>query len=93
MGHDNGHIVIDEVVGYWFAMYLFPPTLYYIVFGFLLFRLFDIAKPYPINKLQNLPKGWGVMVDDLLAGAYAAIALLVIDLIWFIVRPDEINHQ
>ncbi|MBI9032457.1 phosphatidylglycerophosphatase A [bacterium] len=87
MGHDNGHIVIDEVVGYWFAMYLFPPTLYYVVFGFLLFRLFDIAKPYPINKLQNLPKGWGVMVDDLLAGVYAAVILLVIDLIWVIVKP------
>jgi len=87
MGHDNGHIVIDEVVGYWFAMYLFPPTLYYVVFGFLLFRLFDIAKPYPINKLQNLPKGWGVMVDDLLAGVYTAVILLVIDLIWFIVKP------
>lgn len=87
MGHDNGHIVIDEVCGYWFALYLFPPTLYYIVFGFLLFRLFDIAKPYPINKLQNLPKGWGVMVDDLLAGVYAAVVLYVIDLIWFLVKP------
>lgn len=87
MGHDNGHIVIDEVCGYWFALYLFPPTPYYIVFGFLLFRLFDIAKPYPINKLQNLPKGWGVMVDDILAGVYAALVLLIIDLIWLIVKP------
>lgn len=87
MGHDNGHIVIDEVVGYWFALYLFQPSLYYVVFGFLLFRLFDIAKPYPINKLQNLPKGWGVMVDDLMAGVYTALALGIVDLIWFIVRP------
>ncbi len=87
MGHDNGHIVIDEVLGYWVALYLFPPTLYYIVFGFLLFRLFDIAKPYPINKLQNLPKGWGVMVDDILAGVYTAVVLLIIDLIWLIVKP------
>ncbi len=87
MGHDNGHIVIDEVCGYWFALYLFPPTLYYIVFGFLLFRLFDIAKPYPINKLQNLPKGWGVMVDDILAGVYAAIVLGLINLFWFLIKP------
>ncbi len=87
MGHDNGHIVIDEVVGYWFALYLFQPSLYYVVFGFLLFRLFDIAKPYPINKLQNLPKGWGVMVDDLMAGVYTALILGLIDLIWFIVKP------
>ena len=87
MGHDNGHIVIDEVCGYWFALYLFPPSLYYIVFGFLFFRLFDIAKPYPINKLQNLSTGWGVMVDDIMAGAYTAIVLGIIDLIWFIVKP------
>lgn len=87
MGHDNGHIVIDEVLGFWVAMYLFPPTLYYIIFGFLLFRLFDIVKPYPINKLQNLPKGWGVMVDDLLAGVYTAIVLGAIDLVWFLVKP------
>ncbi len=87
MGHDNGHIVIDEVVGYWFALYLFQPSRYYVFFGFLLFRLFDIAKPYPINKLQNLPKGWGVMVDDLMAGVYTAAVLGIIDLIWFIVRP------
>lgn len=87
MGHDNGHIVIDEVCGYWFAMFLFPPTLYYIVFAFLLFRLFDIAKPYPINKLQDLPRGWGVMVDDILAGAYTAIVLGVIDIFWFLIKP------
>lgn len=87
MGHDNGHIVIDEVVGYWFAMYIFPPTLYYIVFGFILFRFFDIAKPFPINKLQNLPKGWGVMADDILAGAYTAVILLLVDWIWLVVKP------
>ena len=87
MGHDNGHIVIDEVCGYWFALYLFPPTPYYIVFGFLLFRLFDIAKPYTIYKLPNVPKGWGVMVDDILAGVYTAIVLGLINLFWFLIKP------
>lgn len=81
MGHDNGHIVIDEVVGYWFALYLFQPSWHYIVFGFILFRFFDIAKPYPINKLQKLPQGWGVMVDDLMAGVYTAVVLFLIDFI------------
>ena len=46
------------------------------VLGFLLFRLFDIVKPWPIRKFEKLPKGWGILVDDLLAGIYASIALL-----------------
>jgi len=45
--------------------------------GFLLFRLFDIAKPWPIRKLEKLPEGWGVLADDLLAGVYAGIVLLL----------------
>jgi phosphatidylglycerophosphatase A len=47
----------------------------YLLAGFLLFRLFDIWKPYPIKKLENLPGGWGIMADDWLAGVYAAILL------------------
>ncbi len=49
----------------------------YLLVGFLLFRLFDIWKPYPIKKLENLPGGWGIMADDWLAGVYAAILLRV----------------
>jgi phosphatidylglycerophosphatase A len=45
--------------------------------GFLLFRFFDIAKPWPIRKLEKLPQGWGVLADDLLAGVYAGITLLL----------------
>ena len=52
------------------------------VLGFLLFRLFDIAKPWPIRKLEKLPKGWGVLADDLLAGVNAAIVLLVCFRLW-----------
>ena len=47
------------------------------VLGFLLFRLFDIVKPWPIRKFEKLPKGWGVLADDLLAGVYAGIILLL----------------
>ena len=45
--------------------------------GFVVFRLLDIAKPWPIRKLEKLPKGWGILADDLLAGVYAGIALLL----------------
>jgi len=50
--------------------------------GFLLFRLFDIAKPPPIRKLEKLPKGWGILADDLLAGVFAAIVLLIVIFLW-----------
>jgi phosphatidylglycerophosphatase A len=50
--------------------------------GFVLFRLFDILKPWPIRKLENLPKGWGILADDLLAGIFAAIVLLIILRLW-----------
>lgn len=47
------------------------------ILGFLLFRFFDILKPWPIRKLEKLPKGWGILADDLLAGIYAGIVLLL----------------
>jgi phosphatidylglycerophosphatase A len=50
--------------------------------GFLLFRLFDIVKPWPIRKLEKLPRGWGILADDLLAGIYAAIVLLICFWLW-----------
>ncbi|MGA1980426.1 MAG: phosphatidylglycerophosphatase A [Sedimentisphaerales bacterium] len=50
--------------------------------GFLLFRFFDILKPWPIRKLEKLPKGWGILLDDLLAGVYAGIASLVCLVLW-----------
>jgi len=49
----------------------------YLLAGFLLFRLFDIWKPYPLRRLENLPHGWGIMADDWMAGVYAAILLTV----------------
>jgi len=50
--------------------------------GFLFFRLFDVVKPWPIRKLEKLPKGWGILADDLLAGVFAAIVVLVCNWFW-----------
>ncbi|HUU19375.1 MAG TPA: phosphatidylglycerophosphatase A [Sedimentisphaerales bacterium] len=52
------------------------------VLGFFLFRLFDIAKPWPICKLEKLPEGWGVLADDLMAGVFAAIVLQIVIRLW-----------
>ena len=54
------------------------------VLGFVLFRLFDIVKPWPIRKLEKLPKGWGVLADDLMASVYAAVVLAFCVRLWII---------
>ncbi|MGC9362066.1 MAG: phosphatidylglycerophosphatase A family protein [Candidatus Syntrophosphaera sp.] len=77
LGHDAPQIVIDEVCGYFLAVLLLPRTLMMAIYAFVLFRAFDIAKPYPVNSLQKLPKGWGVVADDLMAGLYANILLQI----------------
>ena len=75
-GKDPGFIVIDEVGGQWLTFLFLPKNdLIIVITGFILFRVFDILKPFGINKMQKLRSGWGVMLDDLLAGFYANIIL------------------
>jgi phosphatidylglycerophosphatase A len=73
---DPGMVVIDEVLGQWLTL-LGASTLNWKTFlaAFVLFRLFDIWKPWPIRRLENLPEGAGIVVDDLGAGLYGAIVL------------------
>jgi len=78
LGHDNGRIVIDEFWGYFIAVLFLPKTLIVIIAAFVLFRIFDILKPEPVNALQKLSKGWGVMADDIMAGIYANIVLQIV---------------
>ncbi len=84
-GEDPGLVVIDEMVGQWLAVIFLPPTLVTLLIGFILFRVFDIFKPYPINKSQKLKAGWGIMIDDVLAGIYANIIIHAIYLVGLIV--------
>jgi len=86
---DSGQIVIDEVCGQIISFIFIAPYLadlggnwrWWMITGFLLFRIFDIFKPYPINQLQNLQGGFGVMMDDVVAGIYAAVILSLLLLI------------
>jgi phosphatidylglycerophosphatase A len=73
---DPGVIVIDEVAGMIVAVLLLPRTLGVLVCAFLLFRLFDIWKPFPAREAQALRGGIGVVVDDLIAGVYALVLLM-----------------
>ncbi|MDX1451509.1 MAG: phosphatidylglycerophosphatase A [Oleiphilaceae bacterium] len=74
--HDHGGIVWDEFVGYWLTMLLAPTGWVWLLYGFILFRLFDIWKPFPIRLLDaKVSGGFGIMIDDVLAGVYAAVLL------------------
>jgi len=72
---DPSYIVIDEMVAILLVLFLLPRSIIWWVFGFLLFRLFDITKPFGIRKAEHLPKGWGVMADDILAAFYTLLIL------------------
>ena len=78
LGKDASIIVIDEVVGMWITMLFVPFTWLTILIGFILFRFFDILKPLGIRKMENFSGGLGVMADDMLAGIYSNILLLII---------------
>lgn len=77
---DPQKVVVDEVIGQLIVFLFIPFTTswVFILIGFLLFRLFDIWKPYPIDSLQNLPTGIGVCADDILAGVYGGTILALI---------------
>ena len=75
---DNSTIVIDEIAGYLVAMLMVPGTWLYIIAAFFLFRLFDIAKPFPLRWLEEVPGGPGVMLDDIGAGVYTNVVLQVV---------------
>lgn len=75
---DNQIIVIDEIVGMLVTVAFFEKNLKILIIGFFLFRFFDILKLYPAGKLERIPGGWGVMIDDIMAGIYAAIVLKIL---------------
>lgn len=80
---DPGPVVIDEVHGMLVTMLLVPASLVAMAAGFFLFRFFDIIKPFPADRLERAPGGWGIMLDDLMAGIYANLVLQA--MVWF--RP------
>lgn len=76
-GKDSRRVVIDEVQGMTVSLLFLPITVYTILAGFVLFRVFDIWKPLYIRRTERFPGGWGVMLDDVAAGIYANIVLQI----------------
>ncbi len=81
---DPSFVVIDEVAGMAVTLLFIPLAWQNFVVGFILFRFFDILKPLGIKKMEKMRKGWGIMLDDILAGIYSNIALhlLIFYKIW-----------
>ncbi len=82
---DDQRIVIDEMTGFFITMLWVPKTFLFIFLGFVLFRIFDIVKPPPIRTMERFRGGFGVVLDDVLAGIYANIILQIIS--YFTLSP------
>lgn len=79
---DPGQVVMDEVVGQMLTFLLIPhATWKWLLGGFLLFRAFDIVKPFPARQAERIPRGWGIMIDDVIAGGYGLAVLAVIGMV------------
>ena len=78
-GHDSGKMVIDEIAGMFLSLAFIPLNWTNLFVAFLIFRLLDITKPPPARQLERLRAGWGVMADDIVAGAYTAVLMLGIE--------------
>ena len=79
---DPGQVVIDEVVGQMLTLLLMPhATWKWLLAGFFLFRGFDIIKPFPARQAERFPRGWGIMVDDVIAGSYGMLVLMIAGLV------------
>ena len=76
---DPSRIVIDEWVGQWIVFTFMPVNISILVIGLILFRIFDIFKPFPVKSMEKLSGGWGIMMDDVIAGIMAYILLYAIN--------------
>ena len=77
-GKDPSRVVIDEVAGMCISLLFIPVELKYVITALVLFRFFDIVKPLFIRKMERFPSGWGIMMDDILAGVYTNLLLYAV---------------
>jgi phosphatidylglycerophosphatase A len=76
---DPRYVVIDEVMGQMLTFVARPNSSWkWLLVGFILFRIFDVAKPFPVRQAERLPAGWGIMMDDVAAGVYSMGVLLLL---------------
>jgi phosphatidylglycerophosphatase A len=74
-GHDPAEVTIDEVVGMWTSLIFLPKKIFVIIAAFLIFRIFDIIKPFPARRFDSMHGGFGIMMDDLIVGVYTNLLI------------------
>jgi phosphatidylglycerophosphatase A len=72
---DPGRVVVDEIVGIWISVAFLPINFNILLAGFLIFRVVDVIKPFPARRLAELPGGWGIVLDDVVAGIYTNLII------------------
>ena len=77
-GHDPSVVTIDEFVGMWLSVLFLPSTYLTFILAFFLFRILDIIKPWPARVFDRMNGGWGIMLDDVVAGIYTNIILQIV---------------
>jgi phosphatidylglycerophosphatase A len=82
MGKDPRPIVIDEYACFLIPLYFTPRSILPLAVSFALFRFFDILKPYPLRRLEKLPGGWGIMLDDLGAALYVTVIVVIVNIVF-----------
>ena len=87
MSKDDSRIVLDEFVGFFFAVFFLPVNLVLLIIAFILFRILDILKPVPVNLVQKFKGGWGIMADDIVAGILTNVCLRILILILVAIFP------
>lgn len=70
-GKDPKECTVDEVVGMWITLLFVPKKIWWIIIAFLIWRTFDIIKPFPADRFEKIKGGWGIMLDDIMAGIYS----------------------
>ena len=89
--HDHGSIVWDEIVGFYLTALFVPVTWFWLLLGFIFFRIFDIVKPWPIKQLDaQVYGGLGIMVDDIIAGIFAGVIIYILRLLLLSLGIDNI---
>lgn len=86
-GDDPSIVVIDEITGMWISLLFLPKNIVLASLAFFLFRIYDIIKPPPARQMERIHGGWGIMLDDVVAGMYASISVHMIRLIVPALRP------
>ncbi len=77
-GEDPAEYTLDEFIGMWITLLFIPKKIWFILLAFLIWRVLDILKPFPAGKLESVKNGWGVILDDVMAGIYSFMIIQII---------------